>query len=1160
MRKSSLLTALFLMFSFMGFAQEWHGITSDSPTKMKQTLVSSTENEIVVDVQIDGFYTKTVRTPNGPQLIVSIDKMASMLEAGAPDLPVGYISAVIGDRAEMTVNVVKSNYVDFENVEVAPSKGNFSRQINPEDVPYTYGEMYQQNAFWPATQAYLAAPYIMRDLRGQNIMVSPIAYNPVTKTLRVYTNMTIAMTKVSDNGENQKVARRGDAKVSPEFKAAYDRRFINFGESAARYPWIEDNGEMLVICADQFMASMQPFVDWKNQSGRPTTMVSVTTAGGNNADAIKSYITNMYNDPNHNLVYVLLVGDYEHITPHPFSYEGTQYSDIWFGMVDGTDYYEEVFVGRFSVQTDAHVTTQVNKVLYYERDMQAGTTFGDKGLGIGAIGAGSGHYGEDDYQHIDFIRDTLLNYTYTTVTDLHQGGGASASSISNTINQGVSVINYCNHGSETSWGVANYSTSNVNALTNDNMLPYVWSVACLNGKFNYGGANGECFAEAWMRATNNSTGAPTGAIGGMFSWISQPWQPPMYGQDEMVNILTEWRNTDQFNHTLASTSLNGALGVLDAGTSSAFTATQHSWILFGDPSLMVRTDNPTAMNVSVNPSILMIGMNGAEITADAAYAIATLSNAEGVIATARIIDGVANLEFAPLSAVETLTLTVIGYNKVTEVLSIDVLPAAGAFISVDAFTPGIVPVAEEQNMSMTFKNVGVDPTTGETNIVLTSSDPNITFSDNEGSFGVLGANETITLEDEFAFTVASGVADGTKIQIDVTATCGANVWNGKARITVGAPVIEFQNFQYAGSFVPGETQTVVANFNNVGHYMATNAMVTVSSTSSYVTFVNDTYELGTLDSEGVGASLFEVIVDAACPTTEVLPLTFTLTADNDITIVGEGIMKNSCNVIFDLTDSYGDGWNGNQLTVSFSDGTPQQNLTIENGTSATYTLSIGSGVHVTLGWITGSYTYECSFTVAYEDGEQITSASNLSASYNFQFDVNCAGEPVTVAPVQNLEANVIANTVTLTWDAPATGNPEGYIVNRNGVTIAELVPELTYVDENLAWETTYTYTVIAKYATGNSLPVVVTAVTGVDAVDENEVAFGIYPNPVENVMNINTNAASYEYQLINSIGQVVISGKAEGNTKINVSEMNNGVYFLKVVANGNTSIEKVIIK
>ena len=196
MRKSSLLTALFLMFSFMGFAQEWHGITSDSPTRMKKTLVSSTEDEIVVDVNIDGFYTNNVTTPNGKQSVIYVDRMASMLQEGAPDLPMEPISVIIGDMAEMTVNVVKSSYVDIPNIEVAPSKGNFSRQINPDDVPYTYGEMYQQDAFWPATQATLEAPYILRDFRGQNIMVRPFAYNPVTKTLRVYTSMTIAMTKV----------------------------------------------------------------------------------------------------------------------------------------------------------------------------------------------------------------------------------------------------------------------------------------------------------------------------------------------------------------------------------------------------------------------------------------------------------------------------------------------------------------------------------------------------------------------------------------------------------------------------------------------------------------------------------------------------------------------------------------------------------------------------------------------------------------------------------------------------------------------------------------------------------------------------------------------------------------------------------------------------
>ena len=680
-----------MLFSFMGIAQEWHGITKDSPAAPVATLVSSSEKEVVVNFELGGFYTTNVKTPNGTQVTVSAGKMALELEAGAPQLPYEVIPVMIGDMAEMNVNVINSKYVDFENVEVAPSKGNFSRQINPEDVPYTYGAMYQQDAFWPAAQASLDAPYIIRDFRGQNILIRPFAYNPVTKTLRVYTSMTIAMTKVSNNGENQKAARKSNAvKTSPEFKASYSRRFINFENAAKAYPFVEDDGEMLVICADQFMAG-------------------VTEVGVNSDSGIKSYITNIYNDPNRNLAYVLFVGDYAHITPHLL---GSERSDNWFGQIEGTDHYPEVFIGRFSVETDAHLANHVAKVLFYERDLQGDITWGDKGMGIGYYGAGSGHYGEDDYRHIDLIRDTLMHYTYSQVTEHHggSGGDASQTTISATLNEGVGIVNYCNHGSEYSWGVANYSTTNVNALTNDYKLPIIWSVACLNGKFNY---SPECFAEAWMRATNNTTGAPTGAIGGMFSWMSQPWQPPMYGQDEMVNILTEWSGGDMFNHTLAGASLNGNMSVIDK---SGDTECHDTWILFGDPSLMVRTANPTDMNVTLNPSVLMIGMSSLEISAEAEYGIATLTNDEGVVASAKIIDGAATLEFPALNAVETLTLTVIGYNKVTEVIPVEVLPAEGAFVSVVSYTPANVPVVEEQHMSMSIKNVGVDPTSGVTTV------------------------------------------------------------------------------------------------------------------------------------------------------------------------------------------------------------------------------------------------------------------------------------------------------------------------------------------------------------------------------------------------------------------------------------------------------------
>ncbi|MCQ2315313.1 MAG: C25 family cysteine peptidase [Bacteroidales bacterium] len=1139
-----------MLFSFMGIAQEWHGITKDSPAAPVATLVSSSEKEVVVNFELGGFYTTNVKTPNGTQVTVSAGKMALELEAGAPQLPYEVIPVMIGDMAEMNVNVINSKYVDFENVEVAPSKGNFSRQINPEDVPYTYGAMYQQDAFWPASQASLDAPYIIRDFRGQNILVRPFAYNPVTKTLRVYTSMTIAMTKVSNNGENQKAARKSNAvKTSPEFKASYSRRFINFENAAKAYPFVEDDGEMLVICADQFMAGMEEFVNWKNQSGRPTTMVSVTEVGGNSDSGIKSYITNIYNDPNRNLAYVLFVGDYAHITPHLL---GSERSDNWFGQIEGTDHYPEVFIGRFSVETDAHLANHVAKVLFYERDLQGDITWGDKGMGIGYYGAGSGHYGEDDYRHIDLIRDTLMHYTYSQVTEHHggSGGDASQTTISATLNEGVGIVNYCNHGSEYSWGVANYSTTNVNALTNDYKLPIIWSVACLNGKFNY---SPECFAEAWMRATNNTTGAPTGAIGGMFSWMSQPWQPPMYGQDEMVNILTEWSGADMYNHTLAGASLNGNMSVIDK---SGDTECHDTWILFGDPSLMVRTANPTDMNVTLNPSVLMIGMSSLEISAEAEYGIATLTNDEGVVASAKIIDGAATLEFPALNAVETLTLTVIGYNKVTEVIPVEVLPAEGAFVSVVSYTPANVPVVEEQHMSMSFKNVGVDPTSGVTTVTLSSESSDITFTDNEGTLEVIAADETVTLTNEFAYTIAAGVADGTKIKIDVTMTCGSETWVGKATITVGAPIISFDSFQFAGSYVPGTTSIVVANFKNTGHYMATNAVVTISSTSEYVTFENDTFEIGTIEAEGTGTAVFNVNIDESCPSTEQIPLVFTLVADNEVSAEGEGALKNSCNVLFHLHDSWGDGWNGAKLRVVYSDGTPQEDLTISTGNSADYTLEIGSGVHVTVSFVSGSYNGECSFEIEYEGGEQIYASSGTpSAGVACEFDVNCGGGSVVLNPVTNLEAIADGHNAVVTWDAPE--NALSYIVKRNGTVVADALTETTFVDEELV-EGSYTYMVIAVYADGESLPAAVQIDMDYTGVEENETNFMIYPNPAENVLNIVSNG-QVEYQLVNSIGQVVMSGNANGEAQLNVSGL-NGMYILKVVANGNTSVRKVIVK
>ena len=1156
--KKFFFSLVFVALSAMTFAQQWTGISHSAitePAGPEVTLVSSSEKQVVVDFTLNGFQLTKVSTPKGMQQIVSVPDMASMLEAGAPDLPQFPVPAIIGDMAEMQVSVTKSAFTDYENVEIAPSKGNFSRQIDPESVAYTYGDMYSQNAFYPAAQAYLETPYIIRDFRGQDIMVRPFAYNPVTKTLRVYHHMTIEMRKVSDNGVNQKLSRKASQKVTPETKAAYSHRFINFAQSEAKYTFIEDRGEMLVICPDVYMEAMQPFVAWKNQSGRPTTMVSLSEVGGNNDNQIKNYINGIYTDPEHNLTYVLLVGDYSDLTPHSMS--GGR-SDNWFGQLEGNDNYLEVLTGRFSVQSVADVETHVEKVLYYERDMPEGLTWVNKGIGIGANeGAGQGHNGgEADYVHINYIRDTLMHYTYEDVTQQYSGvgGGTSATAISADFNEGKSICNYCNHGSQTSWAVANYSNSHVNALVNDDKWPYIWSVACNNGQF-----DGTCFGEAWLRATNNATGRPTGAVGGMFSWISQPWVPPMTGQDEMVDILTEWKYTDQYCHTFGGASLNGNMYILDMHPSDQG-ATHNTWILFGDPSLMVRTDNPVSMNVSCNPAVLMLGMSELEITAEnTAFGIATLMMDGEVVATGYIQDGTCNLTFAPMSNVGNATLTVIGYNKVTEIINVEVLPAEGPFITVSGYEPNFAAVNLETDLSMSFKNVGVDPTSGTTTVTLSCDDERFSFVTNTAEFGVLPAEETATLTNAFRFIVAEGVEDGTRFQIDVTMSCGTDTWTGKAFVTAGQAILDYTNASWPGSFVPGETLTLVANFQNIGHYMATNAVGTISCESEYVTIVNETVEIGTIAPEGIAPCTFNIVIDPSCPETEQITVNFVMNADGGLIAEGSLVLKNSCNLIFDLADSYGDGWNGASLTVSFSDGTPQQNLTISSGASAQYTIEVGNGVHVTLTWRSGSWDSECSFTVKYDDGTVIYQSQSLNAGVLYEFDTNCSSgsAPIVVDPVNDLTGEVNGYNIILYWNTSFLRDDVLFHVYRNGIEIGQTT-ENTYTDE-VHEEMVYTYCVVAELDGNFSAPTCI-LIEFVDAVEESETVFSIYPNPVNNMLYINGGNAEYSYVMYNGMGQMVAKGTARGTEQISVSGMTKGVYFLHLTSGMQMRVEKVVVE
>ena len=142
----ALLIALF--FLPLGIiAQEWIPIHSQQPESPTVKLLSCTEQESTVAFTLNGFHKTPVNTPYGLQYSITVPQMASMLQEGAPDLPLFAIPMLVGDDDAMEVLVRQTKYQDYQDISIVPSKGNLSRQIDPEKVPYHYGEAFPKPSF-----------------------------------------------------------------------------------------------------------------------------------------------------------------------------------------------------------------------------------------------------------------------------------------------------------------------------------------------------------------------------------------------------------------------------------------------------------------------------------------------------------------------------------------------------------------------------------------------------------------------------------------------------------------------------------------------------------------------------------------------------------------------------------------------------------------------------------------------------------------------------------------------------------------------------------------------------------------------------------------------------------------------------------------------------
>jgi len=479
------------------------------------------------------------------------------------------------------VKPVQTEIVDLD-ARVIPSKGSLTRNIDPNTVPFVYGDVYAQDRWYPADNELVALsePFIMRDIRGVRLLVNPVQYNPVQNKLRIHRRLNISVVGGTGTAIN---VNRAPQRISRAFEPIYRSVFANFDKAATRLPRLEENGRLLIITADTFADAMGPFVAWKKKCGIGVSLVKMSEVGKTAVD-IKNYIQADYNKGG--LTHIMLIGDAEQVPTLKGVKENAD-SDPCYTKLAGDDHVPDCIISRLSATTPEAVAYQVAKFVNYEQFPTTGADAAWYGKGMG-IASNEGN--PTDFVRAGWLRDALMKGQFTSVDEVYAPKATKAMVFSGMA-EGRSLINYIGHGSNTNWVTTGFGVSDCPQLKNGWKMPIIWDVACVNGNF----VGKECFAEAFMKAGNIED--PKGAVAIFAASTNMEWVPPCDVQSEINNNYT----VNEVYKTVGGLAFNGimkGLEIYSTEPKKSGVMMFEQWHLFGDGTMLARFKAPTAVTVT----------------------------------------------------------------------------------------------------------------------------------------------------------------------------------------------------------------------------------------------------------------------------------------------------------------------------------------------------------------------------------------------------------------------------------------------------------------------------------------------------------------------------------------------------------------------------------
>ena len=167
---------------------------------------------------------------------------------------------------------------------------------------------------------------------------------------------------------------------------------------------------------------------------------------------------------------------------------------------------------------------------------------------------------------------------------------------------------------------------------------------------------------------------------------------------------------------------------------------------------------------------------------------------------------------------------------------------------------------------------------------------------------------------------------------------------------------------------------------------------------------NYNYQYTVLDNFGCSFDTIVKITVNADPT--VFAGNDTILCENSLLqlnglVNGQGA-NSTCDYTINFVDDFGDGWNGNTITIAYNGTSSSFGMT--TGLTQTQLITVPTGTNVTATFnANGSFLSECSYTITDENGVVVVDQSNsLSGVVTNQFIASCAGNFIYSWTLANL--------------------------------------------------------------------------------------------------------------------------------------------------------------